>query len=148
MFLKISSNCGKVTIVLETESGQTRCEKSRDMVQRALSLSWQISPQVPSYGGIEDSFGKHHRLLTFPCVEQMSKCFFLAIGTPVGIPSASVSVALSSGSQQFCINRFALSLALKQRLGATREWPIKYMLRQNTLREYLGSPVFSGTAHF
>ena len=111
-------------------------------------MSWEISPQDPApYGGIENSFGKRHRLLTFPCVEQMSKCFFLAIGTPVGIPSASVSVALSSGSQQFCINGFALSLALKQRLGATREWPIN-MLRQNTLREYLGSPVLSGTAHF
>ena len=81
------------------------------------------------------------------CCTNVQLCF-IAIGTPVGIPSSCILVALSSGSQRFCINVFALSLALKQRLGATRERPIKYMLRQNTLREYLGSPALSGTANF
>ena len=106
-----------------------------------------MSTHDPLCVGIEISFGKHHRLLKFPCVVQMSKFFFLAIERPVGIPSVSISVVFSSGSEWFCINGFALSLALIQRLRATREWPIN-MLLQNTLREYLGSPALSGTANF
>ena len=71
------------------------------------------------------SLWRHRKLLrhAVPCVVQMSKCFFLEIGTSVRIPSASVP--LSSGSQRFGSNGFALSLALKQKFGATREWPIK-----------------------
>ena len=119
------------------------------MVQRALSLSWQTSPQDPPCGGIENSFDKYHRLLTFPCVGQMSKCFILAIGTPVGIPSASISVSLSSRSQRFCINGFALSLALKQKLGATREWPMKCYVRLpfasiSVVQRFLFPPFFRG----